>query len=144
MAIFTVGGSEEGPQPVFPSLLLINPKFSGNVINVHRLAACFGAPQVWCTGDRVGHDLDRGRNTRIPPEERLRGFGKVDLIWCERAFEILRASDALVVGVEIAEGAQSLLDFEHHAPDQGGRIWTRASHAAVTSSSREASSGPNT
>jgi tRNA G18 (ribose-2'-O)-methylase SpoU len=36
-----------------PAVALINPKFPHNVGASLRAASCFGAHQVWFTGDRV-------------------------------------------------------------------------------------------
>jgi tRNA C32,U32 (ribose-2'-O)-methylase TrmJ len=122
MAIIHIEDGEPLPELGFPGIILVNPKFSANVVNVHRLAACFGAPQVWCTGNRVAQDMGHRRKTRLPPEERMRGFGRVDLVWCDRAVEVFASAGARVVGVEIADGAKSLLKFDHRAADHGDRV----------------------
>jgi tRNA C32,U32 (ribose-2'-O)-methylase TrmJ len=121
MVILHIDDDAALPDLGFPSIVLVNPKFSANVVNVHRLAACFGAPQVWCTGNRVAQDMGQRRRTRLPPEERMRGFGRVDLIWCERAVDVFCAAEARVVGVEIVEAARSLLEFDHDSGEHDGR-----------------------
>ena len=116
MAIIEVDSSGVPPTVACPGVLLCNPKFSANVAKIYRLAACFGFPQVWHTGDRIGPDMGRGRRTRLPPEERMRGHGKVDLIRYDGALDLVADSDARTVGVEFTSSTQSLLDFEHGAP----------------------------
>ena len=123
MAILSVGPTDAPPHIEFPAALLVNPKTSANVINVHRLAACFGVPQVWCTGSRVGQGLGHGRKTRLPPEERMRGFGRVDLIWCERALELFLAAGARTVAIELLPTASPLLEFTHESPDTPGTVY---------------------
>ena len=115
MAIIEIDSGGSPPAVECPGVLLCNPKFSANVTKIYRLAACFGFSQVWHTGDRIGPDMGRGRRTRLPPEERMRGHGKVDLIRCEAALDVLAASGARLVGVEFAHSTQSLLDLEHDA-----------------------------
>ncbi len=113
MAIIEIDAGMPAPAIQFPSILLINPKFSANVTTIYRLGACFGVPQIWHTGRRIGPEMGRGRRTRLPPEERMRGYEKVDLIGCEDALSRFVAADARIVGVELAAGSQSLIDFEH-------------------------------
>ncbi len=122
MAILQIDDDAPLPELGFPSIVLFNPKFSANVVNVHRLAACWGAPQVWCTGSRVAQDMGQRRRTRLPPEERMRGFGRVDLIWCKRAVDVFATAGARVIGVELKEGARTLLEFDHSAASHDGRV----------------------
>lgn len=124
MAIIEIDSVGSPPAIEFPSLLLINPKFSANVAKVYRLAACFGITQVWHTGDRIGPDMGRGRRTRLPPEERMRGFGKVDLIRFDAALEGFAEAGARIVGVELTQATQSLLDLEHALPaEEPGMVY---------------------
>jgi len=124
MVIIEVDKGGTPPAVESPGVLLCNPKFSANVTKIYRLAACFGFSQVWHTGDRIGPDMGRGRRTRLPPEERMRGHGKVDLIRYDAALELIADSGARVVGVEFSGSTQSLLDLEHEAPaDQPGTVY---------------------
>ena len=120
MAIITVDGTP--PPAQCPGIILLDPKFSDNVASIYRLAACFGVPQVWHSGARIGPEMGRRRRTRLPPEERMRGFGRVDLIRCDDPLKPYLAADALLVGVEISESSRPLHDLEHHAPLHDGRV----------------------
>lgn len=61
-----------------PAIVLINPKYPHNVGAVVRAASCYGISQVWFTGDRVSEALTGKK--RLPREERMKGYGDVDLI----------------------------------------------------------------
>jgi len=119
MAILEIESGDTLPALAYPSILLVNPKFSANVAKIYRLGACFGISQVWHTGNRIGPDMGRGRRTRLPPEERMRGFGKVDLLHYEDALGAFVEAGARVIGVEFTGATQSLLSFDHALPGQG-------------------------
>ena len=128
MAILTIDAATEPPAPALPAVLLVNPKFSANVAKIYRLAACFGVAQIWQTGNRIGPEFGRRRRTRLPPEERLRGHGKVDLLKWSRGtdaelFAHLRVSGAKLVGVEMDARSESLVGFEHQPSDAGGIVY---------------------
>lgn len=108
MALFI--GKEAKQVGVTPSIILNNPKYPHNLGQIVRAASCFGIRQVWYTGDRI--KLDKG--TRLPREERLKGYGEVDLLQFDYPFDQFK--DAEPVAVEIVPNAEILTDFEH--PDK--------------------------
>ncbi len=81
-AIFGKGKQTIGKAP---TVALINPKYSRNVSQVIRACSCFGIEQCWFTGNRVQMELE-GR-TRMPREERMKGYSKVDIIQYDYLFE---------------------------------------------------------
>lgn len=94
---------------IIPSILLSNPKFANNVGMVTRLASCYDIRQVWFTGSRVAEDVEK--HGRIPREERMKGYEKVDLIHSDRPFDFFKG--ATPVAVEVRENAEPLHMFEH-------------------------------
>jgi len=92
------------------AVILINPKFPHNVGGAIRACAAFGVERLRWTGDRVGNPI---HGERLPREERLRLFKKVD--WGQT--EVLRwMEDGLIpVAVEVREQAEDLTWFEHPA-----------------------------
>jgi hypothetical protein len=68
---------KNGSNGVAPAIILTNPKYPNNVGMVLRLASSYGIKQVWFTGDRVKIDL---KGKRLPREERMKGYGEVDLV----------------------------------------------------------------
>lgn len=92
-----------------PAIALINPKYSRNVSQVVRACSCFGIQQCWFTGDRVQMEL-AGR-TRIPREERMKGYSKVDIIQFDYFFE--QFPNCIPIGIEVIKGAEMLTTFEH-------------------------------
>lgn len=97
-------------QGVTPAVLLIDPRFARNVGTAVRAASCYGAPQVWFTGERVGFDL-AGRG-RLPREERMKGYRDVEVLHSDRPFDQL-GDDVVPVAVEVRERAEALFDFVH-------------------------------
>jgi tRNA(Leu) C34 or U34 (ribose-2'-O)-methylase TrmL len=93
-----------------PSILLVNPKYPDNVGKVVRLASCYGFKQVWWTGNRV--KLDPSGKQRLPREERMRGYGDVSMIQCDRPFEQF-PQGVTPVAIEVRDSSMSLLDFDH-------------------------------
>lgn len=94
------------------SILLTDPKYPHNVGSVLRAASCFGAEDVWFTGDRVLESiLERGR---IPREERLKGYRTVNLYHTNRATEsVLKDITGTPIAVELRPNSECLFDFEH-------------------------------
>lgn len=105
-AIWGNGAKKVG---VTPSLILINPKYSRNVATILRTASCYGAKQVWFTGDRVQLEIE-GRK-KLPREERMKGYKDVDIIQYDRPFD--QFANAVPVAVEVRENSETLFDFEH-------------------------------
>lgn len=95
--------------PCFPAAILSSPKFSRNVSGILRAANCFGIQQIAFTGERIAEDL---RNfSRLPREERMKDYKKVDLFNIERPFDYFR--EGTPVAVELTPGTECLSTFEH-------------------------------
>lgn len=92
---------------VTPSIILCNPKYPHNVGAAVRAASAYGVEQVIYTGDRI--KLDDGE--RLPREERMRGYGKVDLYQFDYPFDIFE--DASPVAIEVRPGSEQLPWFDH-------------------------------
>ena len=107
MAIVT--GSVRRGDGITPAVALVNPKFPHNVGAAVRAASCYGVRQVWFSGSRV--QLDGAKGRRLPREERLRGYRKVELRQADYFFDAF--ADAVPVAVELRPNAESLIDFEH-------------------------------
>lgn len=101
-------GKNSKPEGIVPAIILTNPKFSANVGAAVRAASCFGAKQVWWTGDRVKLP---GKGERLPREERMKGYKDVELRQFDRPFE--HFPDAIPVAIELLAGSECLTDFEH-------------------------------
>lgn len=93
------------------AVALINPKYPHNVGQTIRAAASFGVPQVWITGGRVS-TIGRGKNYRLPREERLRDFSAVQLYESDRPFDAF-GPEVTPVAVEVRQSAESLHEFVH-------------------------------
>jgi tRNA(Leu) C34 or U34 (ribose-2'-O)-methylase TrmL len=92
-----------------PSVVLINPKFPHNLAATLRAASCWGARQVWYTGTRLQRKMDS--LSRIPREERMRGYRHVEVVPDQRPFDHFR--NAVPVAVEVRENSECLTFFEH-------------------------------
>jgi tRNA(Leu) C34 or U34 (ribose-2'-O)-methylase TrmL len=101
-------GKNSKPEGIVPAIILTNPKFSANVGAAVRAASCFGAKQVWWTGDRVKMP---GKGERLPREERMKGYKDVELRQFDRPFE--HFPDAVPVAIELLPGSECLTTFEH-------------------------------
>jgi tRNA(Leu) C34 or U34 (ribose-2'-O)-methylase TrmL len=95
---------------VTPSIALINPKFPHNVGAAIRIASCYGASQVWYTGNRI--DLALGEKKRLPREERMKGYQDVDLIQNDYLFDQF-PRDVVPVAIEVRKNAEPLHNFVH-------------------------------
>lgn len=91
---------------------LINPKYPRNVGGIVRAASCFGASQVYFSGNRVPLDAQSYETYRLPREERMRDYQEVELINTNKVFDCF-ASDVVPVAVEIKPNSESLVTFEH-------------------------------
>ena len=92
-----------------PAIVLINPKYPHNVGGVVRAASNFDFKQVWFTGDRVSLKPEKG--TRLPREERMKGYQDVELRQHNYPLECFE--DAVPVAVELRPGCEQLPEFEH-------------------------------
>lgn len=95
---------------VTPAVALVNPKFPHNVGAAVRAASCFGASQVWWTGNRVFEKTEQGK--RLPREERMKGYQSVELYHGDYFFDAFE-SDVTPVAVELRENAEPLHTFDH-------------------------------
>jgi len=102
-------GKNSKPLGVCPAIILNNPKYAANVGAAVRAASCFGAKQVWWTGNRVS--LDSGE--RLPREERLRGYKDVQLKQFDYPFEHFKEKGIVPVAIELLPGSECLFDFVH-------------------------------
>jgi tRNA(Leu) C34 or U34 (ribose-2'-O)-methylase TrmL len=91
-----------------PSVILTNPKYPHNVAQVLRAASCFDFKQVWYTGNRVSLEGD----TRLPREERMKGYADVDLYQFDYPFDCF-PEDTVPVAIELVENSELLTEFEH-------------------------------
>jgi len=96
---------------VAPAVALFNPKFPHNVGAAVRAASCFGLKQVWFTGNRVATEGSKKR-TRLPREERMKGYGEVDICHGDYFFDAFD-SGVVPVAIDLVPGTESLFDFEH-------------------------------
>jgi len=101
-------GKKSKKEGTTPAIALINPKYSHNVGAALRAASCFGAKQVWWTGNRVRLDDKK----RLPREERMKGFRDVELrnydqIWDQFGPEVVP------VAIELRQNSESLQSFVH-------------------------------
>lgn len=101
-------GMKTKPMGVEPAVVLINPKYPHNVGAAVRAASCWGAKQVWYTGNRVV--LAPGQ--RLPREERMKGYKDVELRQFDRPLECFKKGVEPVC-VELVTGAMPLHEFEH-------------------------------
>lgn len=127
-------GKNAPPEGKYPSILLVNPKYSANVGAAVRAASCFGAKQVWWTGHRVS--LESGE--RLPREERLKGYKDVELRQFEYPFEHYKG--AVPVAIELLDNVENLFHFEHpenavyvFGPEDGSidQVYRRLCHRFV-------------
>jgi tRNA(Leu) C34 or U34 (ribose-2'-O)-methylase TrmL len=104
-----------------PGVILCNPKFPHNVGAAIRACSCFGVHRLVWTGNRV----NPADYTRLPREERMKGYK--DVVWTrtERPFDVFPSH--IPVCVEISNGARDLPNFDHpenavyvFGPEDGG------------------------
>ena len=105
-----LGFNGKRPKATTPAIALVNPRFPHNVGAAIRAASCFGAEQVWFTGDRfVSKIMDM---PRMPREERMKGYRHVDLIHDQKFFDRFD-SNVVPVAVEVRDTSENLAFFEH-------------------------------
>lgn len=104
-------GRSARPVGITPAVLLTDPKFARNVAGALRAASCFGARQVWFTGSRVSLEHGKGAD-RLPREERMKGYAKVDLLQSDYPFDCF-GPDVTPVAVEVLASAEPMTTFEH-------------------------------
>lgn len=65
---------------------------------------------MWWTGQRV--DLDVSNRTRLPREERMKGYQDVSMIQHDYLFDQM-PKGVTPVAIEVRENSENLHDFEH-------------------------------
>ena len=103
-------GKKERPLGVTPAIALINPKYPRNVGQAMRAASCFGVDQVWYTGDRVSLEPEKGK--RLPREERMKGYSKVELIQFDYFLDQF-PEKITPVAIELTPNSEIMTTFEH-------------------------------
>lgn len=103
-------GKSKKPVGITPAIALSNPKYAHNVGAVVRAASCFGAKQVWFTGNRVSLDPKQGE--RLPREERMKGYKDVEIRHFDYFFDQFD-KDVVPVAIELRPGSELLTQFEH-------------------------------
>ena len=91
------------------SIGLVNPKYPHNVGAAIRGASCFGAENVFFSGNRIPVDNPA---YRIPREERMKGYQDVHWEKCDKFFDRFD-SNVIPVAIEFRPGSESLDEFEH-------------------------------
>ncbi|HUU88455.1 MAG TPA: TrmH family RNA methyltransferase [Candidatus Glassbacteria bacterium] len=102
-------GKNAKKQGKAPAVVLVNPKFPHNVGAIVRSASCWGIGQVWWTGNRIKLDS----KTRLPREERMKGYKDVELRQFDNPFDQFDLSKVTPVAIELQRGAESLPTFDH-------------------------------
>jgi len=90
-----------------PGVVLINPKFSHNVGATIRACSCFGVESMVWTGSRI----DLSKYTRLPREERMKGYKCVQFVNHQRPFVLFE--EFTPVCVEVYENSEPLTTFDH-------------------------------
>lgn len=91
-----------------PGVILIDPKYPHNVGGIIRACSCFGLKSLVWTGERV----NPGKYERLPREERMKGYKRVEFRNHQRPFELF-PRDSVPVCVEVFESSEPLTTFEH-------------------------------
>jgi tRNA(Leu) C34 or U34 (ribose-2'-O)-methylase TrmL len=90
-----------------PGIVLIDPKFSHNLGATIRACSCFGIESLVWTGSRI----DFSKYSRLPREERMKGYKRVQFENHQRPLELFETSTP--VCVEVYEQSEPLTTFEH-------------------------------
>lgn len=93
------------------AILLIDPKYPHNLGAIVRTCAAFGVRDVRYTGNRIDRRLSE--LSRLPREERMRGYRSVDWRRTDRPFDDFPMLTP--VAIEVRENSESLPAFEHPA-----------------------------
>ena len=91
-----------------PAVVLIDPKYPHNVGGIIRACSCFDIKSLVWTGERV----NPAKYERLPREERMKGYKRVEFRNHQRPFELF-AKEATPVCVEVFESSEPLTTFEH-------------------------------
>ncbi len=105
------------------AVALLDPKYPHNVGQVLRACAAYGVRRLAFSGERMKRSL--AVLSRLPREERLRGYQSVSLEHCERPIDEFH--DFVPVAVEVRRNSETLPTFEHperalyvFGPEDGG------------------------
>ena len=91
------------------AILLIDPKYPHNLGAIVRTCAAFGVRDIRYTGQRIDRRLNE--LSRLPREERMRGYRSVNWQRTDRPFDDFPMLTP--VAVEVRENSESLPAFEH-------------------------------
>lgn len=91
------------------AVLLLNPKYPHNVAQSIRACAAYGVDHLRYTGLRLQRELEQMK--RIPREERMRGYSKVNWSHSLRPFNEFK--EYIPICVELHSNSESLPHFEH-------------------------------
>ena len=91
-----------------PGVVLINPKYPHNVGAAIRACSCFDVNSLVWTGDRV----NPAKYERLPREERMKGYQRVDFRRWDRPFDLFPET-RVPVSVEVFDNSEPLTTFEH-------------------------------
>jgi tRNA(Leu) C34 or U34 (ribose-2'-O)-methylase TrmL len=91
-----------------PGIILIDPKYPHNVGAAIRACSCFDVNSFVWTGERV----NPAKYERLPREERMKGYKRVDFRYDQRPFELF-PKDSVPVCVEVFENSEPLTTFVH-------------------------------
>ena len=90
-----------------PGVVLIDPKFSHNVGATIRACSCFGVESLVWMGSRI----DVSKYSRLPREERMKGYKSVQFVNDQRPFELFERFTP--VCVEVYDNSEPLTTFDH-------------------------------
>jgi tRNA C32,U32 (ribose-2'-O)-methylase TrmJ len=93
------------------AIALVRPRYAHNVGSAIRAASCYGVPQVWLSGNRVALE-GQGKRYRLPREERMKGYGEVEICHADYFFDAF-PGDVVPVAIELVPGTENLIDFVH-------------------------------
>lgn len=91
------------------AILLIDPKYPRNIGAAVRSCAAYGVTDLRFTGERMTQSLRE--LTRLPREERMRGYRAVRWRRSDRPFD--EFPDLAPVAVEVRPNSEMLPEFEH-------------------------------
>lgn len=122
-----------------PAVILTDPQFPHNVGAAIRACSCFGVESLLWTGDRMNKTMAEAHLSRLPREERMKGYSNVDWVNAEKPLYMLPAKITPVC-VEICEHSECLTTFDHpedavyiFGPEDGSvsTMWKHLCHRFV-------------
>lgn len=107
------------------AVLLANPKYPRNVGAVLRSCSAYGVTDLRYNGARMDKAL--AELSRLPREERMRGYHKVKWGYAEKPFDEFMDLGYTPIAIEVRENAEMLQSFDHpekalyvFGPEDGG------------------------